>query len=243
MDSARQDLLIMVDLQRLYDQITSALSERQTPPPEVRELQEANLQRQRELEELEQQLGKHEEEVKEVHSKESEWQIELDHFQKQKGTVTNEREFTAVISEIDYATKALQENSDRRHELEAEILHMREEIATRSEARETEEATQNQVVTSWESRKAELKKLVHKHALAANKLEAKLPPNNRSRFVRLLKSKGGSALAAVLDGSCSLCHFALRPHLQQRVRRASEIIACEHCHRVLYLTDMDEAGP
>ena len=44
-------------------------------------------------------------------------------------------------------------------------------------------------------------------------------------------------MSKVVDGSCSLCHFALRPHLQQRVRRCEEIIDCEHCHRILYIEE------
>jgi predicted nucleic acid-binding Zn-ribbon protein len=63
----------------------------------------------------------------------------------------------------------------------------------------------------------------------------------------LLQSKHGTALSAVVDGSCSVCHFALRPHLQQRVRRCEEIIDCEHCHRILYFEqalegDSEERG-
>ena len=59
--------------------------------------------------------------------------------------------------------------------------------------------------------------------------------------MRLLESKKGTAVAAVVDGSCSLCHFALRPHLQQRVRRCEEIISCETCHRILFMEEtLDE---
>ena len=159
-------------------------------PQRLQELQDENQRRQRELEGLEQQLEQHDAEVVEVKRKESECQIELEHFQKQKGSVTNEREFTAVISEIDYATKALQENSDRRHELEAEMQHLRDEIATRRDSREDEEATQCQVVKSWESRKGKLKKLVHDYAKQAKELEAQLEPKNRARFVRLVGKKG-----------------------------------------------------
>ncbi len=68
-------------------------------------------------------------------------------------------------------------------------------------------------------------------------MEADVAPKNRAKFMRLLESKKGTAVAAVMDGSCSLCHFALRPHLQQRVRRCEEIITCETCHRILYMED------
>ena len=87
---------------------------------------------------------------------------------------------------------------------------------------------------------------MHKLSKEAKKVEEEIQPKNRARFLRLLESKQGTSVSRVVDGSCSLCHFALRPHLQQRVRRCEEIIDCEHCHRILYieetLTDENEAA-
>ncbi|MGD9253801.1 MAG: C4-type zinc ribbon domain-containing protein, partial [Holophagae bacterium] len=224
----------LIRLQGIYDAIAEAIAERNSPPVEIRELQEANRLRQEELEEFDRQMTSHEEEIKEVKKKEAEWELELEHFQKQKGMVTNEREFTAVISEIDYATKAIEESAARRQELEQAIEQIGGEIAERRQAQPEEEAAQSEVVDSWEARKTELLETVHRLSKQAKKLEENVNPKNRARFLRLLESKGGTAVSEVIDGSCSLCHFALRPHLQQRVRRCEEIIDCEHCHRILY---------
>jgi len=233
--NAHHDLALLVRLQGIYDAIAESIAERNAPPVEIRELQEANRLRQVELEELEQQIEAHEEELKEVRKKHAEWEIELEHFQKQKAMVTNEREFTAVISEIDYATKALEETSARRQELEELISQIGEEITSRREAGPEEEAAHSEVVASWERRKDELRKQIHGLAEQVAAVEAELQPKNRARFLRLLESKHGTALSAVVEGSCSVCHFALRPHLQQRVRRCEEIIDCEHCHRILII--------
>ena len=232
---ARHDLILLVRLQRIYDSITEALAERNTPPAEIRDLQEANRLRLEELEALEQQIALHEEEVGEVRKKQAEWELELEHFQKQKSSVTNEREFTAVISEIDYANKAIEETTARREELEGAIEQIGTEVAERREARPEEEETQSVVITEWENRKSELSQSVHELSSAAKELETDIQPKHRSLFMRLLGSKQGTAISEVIDGSCSLCHFALRPHLQQRVRRAEEIIDCEHCHRILFV--------
>jgi hypothetical protein len=237
-NNVRQDLALLVRLQELYDRIAVAIRERQTPPIEVRELQQANLDRQAELEKIEEQVTEHEEELKEVHKKEEEWKLELEHFQRQKGTVTNEREFTAVISEIDYATKALEEAAARRRELDDANSALAAEIEERRNARPEEESAHKDVVEAWENRKKELMAQVHALVSEAKALEVDVAPKNRARFMRLLESKKGTAVAAVLEGSCSLCHFALRPHLQQRVRRCEEIISCETCHRILYVEEM-----
>jgi len=201
-------------------------------------LQEANRLRQEELETMEGQMESHEQEITEVRKKQAEWELELEHFQKQKSIVSNEREFTAVISEIDYATKAIDEATSRREELEETIEQIRNEVAERRNARPEEEGAQKEVVEGWEARKAELLKIVHDLSKKAKEIEADVQPKQRARFMRLLESKQGKALSAVVDGSCSLCHFALRPHLQQRVRRSDEIIDCEHCHRILYVEEV-----
>jgi len=236
-ESARHDLELMVQLQNVYDQIAVAMAERGSPPPEVRELQDQNRLGQEELEDLERKLSDQETELVEVRRKEQEWQLELEHFQRQKATVTNEREFTAVISEIDYATKALTDTGGRRKELEASLEALRGELASRRDARPEEEEAQRSVTASWDTRREELKRHIHDLALEAKSIESGLQPPNRARFLRLLQRKGGTAMAAVVEGSCSVCHFALRPHLQQRVRRAAEVISCEHCHRILYLNE------
>jgi len=239
-ERARHDLILMIRLQDIYRRIAEAIQEHNTSPPEVLQLQEENNRRQDELDSLEDEVSTHSGELQEVRKKENEYSLELAHFQRQKAQVTNEREFTAVISEIDYATKALEETRARREELESTISALEEDIATRKQSRPEEEAAQQEVVSSWEGRKTELLEQVHSLSATAKEVEGRLKPSHRARFLRLLESKHGAALAAVIDGSCSLCHFSLRPHLQQRVRRGQEIIDCEHCHRVLFMPEIAE---
>ena len=243
MEDVRHELIQMIRLQRIYDRIAQAITEQETPPAEVLELEEENRRRERELAELEERIEEIEVELREVRRKEEESRLELEHFQKQRGMVTNEREFTAVINEIDFATRALEEAEARRAELEQAEEEIREEIRSRREARPEEEASHREVVERWAARKQELTQLIHSLAQEARAIEESLQPANRSRFLRLLKSKHGRAMAPAVEGSCSLCHFALRPHVQQRVRRAEDIITCEHCHRILYLPELGEDEP
>lgn len=238
METVHHELVVLVRLQDLYTRIGKAIHDRQSPPADVQELQEENRRRQLELDDLVDQVRALEDELRQVHKKEQEWQLELEHFQRQKGQVTNEREFTAVISEIDYATKALNESKQRRTELEQSTEELNQEIASRREARPEEEAAHREVVDSWERRKAELLEEVHLLSNEAQQLEAELQPKHRARFLRLLESKKGTAIAAVVEGSCSECHFSVRPHLRQRLRRCQELITCEHCYRILYLEEI-----
>ncbi len=238
MDDARHDLILMVRLQRLYDRIAELLRRRSSPPPEVQELEEQNRERERELAEMEDRIAVLETELKEVVRKEEQCLIELEHFQKQKAAVTNEREFTAVINEIDFATRELEEARARKKEKLEEAEALRTEIEARRSARPEEEEAHRKVTESWERTRAELTDEIRSLMARAKEIEERLSPPNRSRFRQLLERKHGTPVVAVVEGSCSYCHFTLRPHLQQRVRRAQEIIQCEHCHRILYLPEL-----
>ena len=151
-----------------------------------------------ELEELEAQVKAFDDELAKVKKKEEEWKLELEHFQRQKGMVTNEREFTAVISEIDYATKALGEATARHRELDEAVTALNAEIEERRNARPEEEAAQKDVVDSWETRKSELMDTVNALVTETKAIEADVAPKNRARFMRLLESKKGTAVAAVV---------------------------------------------
>ena len=238
MNDARHDILVLVRLQDVYTRIARAIRERNEAPPEVQELHERNRHREQELDELQEQVEELNGQLRDARRSEEEFKLELEHFQKQKAIVSNEREFTAVISEIDYATKGLQEAAGRRSDLETRILETEEEIARRRESRPDEEGAHREVVDSWEGRKAELKQEIHDLATEAKTLEAELAPQTRARFLRLLESKQGTALAPLIDGSCSACHFSVRLHLQQRVRKCEELIFCEHCRRILYAEEI-----
>jgi len=238
--NVRDELILMIKLQKIYDRIAEAITEQRTAPDDVRELAEENRRRQLELQELQERMNGLEAELEKVIQDQEESRTELEHFQKQKGMVTNEREFTAVINEIDFATQALERATARREELEESIVELGSEIEQRRKARPEEEDAHREVTERWERRRAELTQSIHGLAAQARQIEEQLQPANRSRFLRLLKSKHGTAMSPAIEGSCSLCHFALRPHLQQRVRRAEEIIACEHCFRILYMPELEE---
>ena len=237
MKTTQHDLVLMVRLQKIYSEIAHLFEERRTEPPEVEELHHLNVLRKQELAGLQSQITELKEEILGVRRKEDESALELEHFQKQKSMVQNEREFTAVISEIDFATRALEEAKTRREALEESIANLKSDIKTRKKALPEEEAAHRNITESWDTRKAEIKGRIQDLALQARAVEEEISPKNRAHFLRLLKSKHGVAISPVVESACAMCHFKLRPHLQQRVRRCEETITCEHCLRILYLEE------
>ncbi|HHQ48253.1 MAG TPA: hypothetical protein ENK19_05145, partial [Acidobacteria bacterium] len=56
MENVREELILMIRLQGIYDQIAEAIKESRTAPEDVLELAEENRQRQVELEELQERM-------------------------------------------------------------------------------------------------------------------------------------------------------------------------------------------
>lgn len=65
-------------------------------------------------------------------------------------------------------------------------------------------------------------------------LRAQISPANYQAYVKLLKSKGGRAVAEVIDSSCNACGVNVPPGDIQRAKSPSEIAYCRTCGRMLY---------
>jgi uncharacterized protein len=87
---------------------------------------------------------------------------------------------------------------------------------------------------------AELEKNETELAAETKKREAvftTLPAQLASVYNRLAqRSRDGIAVAEVTNGSCSACFMSLRPQMQVEVKRGDQIITCESCTRILYIS-------
>ena len=54
--------------------------------------------------------------------------------------------------------------------------------------------------------------------------------------------RDGIALAEARNGACAACFMALRPQVMAQVRRADEVVTCDHCNRILYYVQPDKAA-
>ena len=61
-----------------------------------------------------------------------------------------------------------------------------------------------------------------------------MSPAAYAAYERIRRKRGGVAVAAVVEGLCTVCHMVLRPQFYQDVRRNEEVLYCESCGRILY---------
>ena len=74
--------------------------------------------------------------------------------------------------------------------------------------------------------------LAEREKLIVNVPESVIPLYNR-----LMKTKGGLAIAPLRDGKCEGCHMRLIASTVMKVQTGKEISQCEDCGRILYIEE------
>jgi predicted nucleic acid-binding Zn-ribbon protein len=149
--------------------------------------------------------------------------------------IQTQKEYVAVLKEIDVAKKA---NKDLDDQLESK----RKEISILEEDLLEKEGELAQLQEKAEARGAELTKLVDSTAgglkgkiASRDKLAAELPKPLLRKYQRLFQRRNGLALALAHNGACMGCNMQLPPQQYNQLLKVSELLTCPHCNRILYI--------
>ena len=154
----------------------------------------------------------------------------LKHAQNQKEYETAMRETDAIQKQIAAFEAQVIEKMGGSEEVEKELEGRAEEINSLDAKRDT---ALGEFDTQVSADKAELDEELRKR----NEVFVTLPTQLASVYNRLAqRSRDGIAVAEVVNGSCSACFMSLRPQMQVEVKRGDQIITCESCTRILYIS-------
>lgn len=156
-------------------------------------------------------------------------------FERDKTRVQNEKEYTAVLREIDTARKHISS-------LETDILKRMEEIETldadlaaRAPDVERMRADVDLGLVALDKEHEEASRLLFEFRERRKKLASHMPKHLFSNYERLSKLGRGQALAEVRsNGICAACRVRVRPKIFSDVRKGDQLIICENCGRILY---------
>lgn len=149
--------------------------------------------------------------------------------------IQTQKEYVAVLKEIDVAKKA---NKD----LEDQVLAKQQEIGALEQDQQEKQDQLNVIKGNAEARAAELSGLMAESAATLQKrketresVASDLPTPLLRQYQTLFKRRGGLALALARDGACCGCHMQLPPQQYNSLLRETEMQTCPHCNRLLYV--------
>ncbi|MDA3902159.1 MAG: C4-type zinc ribbon domain-containing protein [Desulfuromusa sp.] len=149
--------------------------------------------------------------------------------------IQTQKEYVAVLKEIDIAKKS---NKDVEEQMRAQL----QEISVLEEDIAEKEGELKAIQEKSEARGAELKQLLTeseamllKRTQTRESVAAALPASLLRKYHTLFKRRGGMALALASNGACLGCNMQLPPQQYNKLLEVAEIQNCPHCNRILYV--------
>jgi predicted nucleic acid-binding Zn-ribbon protein len=169
-------------------------------------------------------------------------QTRLAKYKDQLLEVKTNREYTAMLHEIETAQNDIRTREDRILEVMMETDELNaalKKAETDLKAAEKEIAAERSVL---DAEMAALQAEVDRTTAEREKVVAGLDRRVLQIFETTAKGRKGVAVAEAKDGLCTICHVRLRPQVFLEVRKNESIIHCDSCRRILYFAGNSEAA-
>jgi len=176
-------------------------------------------------------------------------QEQLRKFQQQVPKVRNQREYGALLAEIDGAKALLKSLEESVLDLLERTEEAQQELESRRAGFGDIEARYQAALAEWEARKPEVAARVSDLERTVAELREALPRNVVLQYERLSERYQGEAVAWLISTEraggtvlwhCSVCNYHVRPQSALEIRSRGALAQCDGCRRFL-LPSPDEA--
>jgi uncharacterized protein len=164
---------------------------------------------------------------------------EIKKLEAQLYQIKTNKEYTAMINEIE-SRKA--DNSL----LEEEIINLMDSIDKAKSNVEEEKEKFSQEAARIDSKLKEIqdqlddiKSQITVLNTRRQELLPSIEPGLLREYERVLEARSGQALSEVKNNACGGCYMQLPAQVINEIRMKQNIIRCENCQRILYISDED----
>lgn len=217
-------------------------------PDWMRELHDEHTRRKEQIAETEEALERCGQERRAAEGQVEEAREKLKRYQKQINEVSNQREYGALLQEIDTVKQQINEGEElalaameRADQLKEELAQAREDFQELDQRYAAEQE-------KWEAEKPGVAQEVAELERKQEDLRQRLPRNVTGLFDRIQERLEGAPLAPVRrverpgrgpnEWHCTVCNYRVRPQVVVQLRNQGSLVQCESCKRILYLEDL-----
>ncbi len=157
----------------------------------------------------------------------------------------HEKQLNEASSRKEYDTLRVEIESDKKvcSKIEDAILEVMSEMETRAaQIPEYEKAVHKakedtaRIISDIQTRRNEFTDRLNETLKSIHEVEAGLPEDVRALYDRLVAAKGDSAMASVVDRTCSACYTEITAQSQNDLLQ-ERLVFCKNCGRILYLPE------
>jgi predicted nucleic acid-binding Zn-ribbon protein len=242
-----QNLQNILELQAALTSLREAERRLQGIPDWMRELHDEHTARKADIEALEETAAEASRQRRAAEAAVQDAQEKLKKFQQQINRVSTQREYGALLQEIDTVKGQISSQEEQAFSsLEHHEQAQKELSALRESFLEIEERYAAEMVR-WESEKPEIAREADGLRGRIADLKQRLPRNLVAQFERIMDRYPTGAVAPVRpierpgkgqrEWHCAACNYRVRPQVVVEIRNGSSLVQCDSCKRILFLEE------
>jgi uncharacterized protein len=230
-------LNLLIQLQEIDGKLRALVDQKKRLPEILAEFERRRAANQANLEEVKEKL-----QIAQKNKRDRDQDLEaevqkVDKLKAHTSEIKNNKEYQALLKEIEAAEQA-------NKAIEDDILGLMEKIdaatasiiAAENHTREEEEALQSEqkkIESEFAKTEDDLKTIEQSRQDFVTRIE----PVVYARYQKLIGTKAGIAITEVRGESCSGCYMSIPPQVFVNVKKNESIITCPNCGRILYFKD------
>jgi predicted nucleic acid-binding Zn-ribbon protein len=243
----RQQLDTIVELQDALTRLREADQRLHGIPDWMRELHDEHSANQRDIDALQAaaEAAAHDRRAAEAVTADA--QEKLKKYQQQINKVSTQREYGALLQEIDTVKTQITASEEQAFAALERAEKAQKELVERREAFAELDQRYKSELARWEAEKPAVAKHAEELRTRVGELRQELPRNISSVFDRILARHPGGALAPVKivvrpgkgqrEWHCGACNYLVRPQAVVEIRNSGNLVQCESCKRILFLEE------
>ena len=240
----------IVALHKTNAELVGAKERLEGIPDWMRELHDEHSSRKSEIDNVETQRDSALKERRAAEAELADAQEKAKHFQSQISKVSTQREYTALLKEIDTVKAQIAELEKKVLELIDSHDASEKELSTLEDSfRDLDERYKGELA-KWEAEKPEVARRVDELTCEVEQLRSELAKPFLRLFERIYQRHNTTSLSKIVKiktvrggnpmWHCEECSYNVRPQIVVEVRNDGAVIQCDSCKRILYLEDDED---
>jgi predicted nucleic acid-binding Zn-ribbon protein len=162
-------------------------------------------------------------------------QARISKREEQLRAVTTNKEYQAILKEIEEIKKANSRIEDETIECLDKIDAAEAEVKEKEETYLVEEAEVNLQKAVFESEAESEHRTLDELLAQRDEVSAKIDSELIKQYELIKSHTRGIAISQVIDCICQGCNMNIPPQMYNELHRENEMKTCPHCHRMLYV--------
>ena len=164
----------------------------------------------------------------------SDFSLKMEKYNKQMDSVKNNKEYDALLIEIDHLKKENEELADKVLNVDEKVIELKNSIEDFS--KNIQDISSKLEINEEELKEKSVKFGVEEKLLLKDK-ESLLSKINDKDFISNYQDKDKELIASIYNGSCNSCYTSLPAQTLVDVKKGLSLVSCPNCSIFLYFDE------